>query len=70
MVQRREVPKGFVVVKGKEECPVSYRSAKTLGFINMDENHVVGSIKKPETSPKPFRHPKCFYLCSVALWDI
>ncbi len=31
---------GFVVVKGKEECLMSYRTAKTLGLINMDENHL------------------------------
>jgi hypothetical protein len=39
---------GFVVVKGKKECLMSYRTAKTLGIINMDENHVVGSVNKPE----------------------
>ena len=36
----------------QKECLISYRTAKTLGIINMDENNVVGSINKPETSQR------------------
>ena len=44
-------------MKGKEECLMSYRTAKTLGIISMDDNHGVGSINKPET-PQRVRENK------------
>jgi transposase InsO family protein len=53
----KECQAGFVVVKGKEECLMSYRTAKTLGIISMDDNHGVGSINKPET-PQRVRENK------------
>jgi hypothetical protein len=48
----RECQAGFVVVRGKEECLMSYRTAVTLGIVSMDDTQGVGSIKKPDPSQR------------------
>ena len=38
---------GFVVVKGKGECLMSYHTAVTLGIVTMDNSSTVSSLSTP-----------------------